>query len=64
MGNIKSSLKTTNSTSTTTSAYKVGSNPTSISRTIDKQLKVDQKRMKREVKLLLLGKIRSEKNAY
>lgn len=52
MGNIKSSLKATNSTSTTSSNNKVAA----ISRTIDKQIKIDQKRMKREVKLLLLGK--------
>lgn len=41
MGVMKSSLKTTN---------------TSTSRLIDKQLKLDEKRMKKEVKLLLLGK--------
>jgi hypothetical protein len=34
------------------------SGSSSISRAIDKQIKVDQKRMKKEVKLLLLGKIR------
>lgn len=41
MGVMKSSLKTTS---------------TSTSRLIDKQLKLDEKRMKKEVKLLLLGK--------
>jgi hypothetical protein len=54
MGNVKSSLKATNSTSTTTASNKIGST-TAISRTIDKQIKADQKSMKKEVKLLLLG---------
>lgn len=34
------------------------SSSTTKSRVIDKQIKADQKRMKKEVKLLLLGKIR------
>lgn len=57
MGNIKSSLKTTNSTTTNSSvSHKVGVSSSAISRSIDKQIKADQKRMKREVKLLLLGR--------
>ncbi|GAA5801624.1 hypothetical protein HPULCUR_007072 [Helicostylum pulchrum] len=46
MGNIRSSLRATSSTSVAS---------TSVSRTIDKKIKADQKRMKKEVKLLLLG---------
>ncbi|KAI8387312.1 G protein alpha subunit [Blakeslea trispora] len=47
MGNIRSNLKNnTNSTANMSSA---------ISQDIDKQIKADQKRMKKEVKLLLLG---------
>lgn len=56
MGNIKSSLKTTSSTTTNSSgSHKAGVSSSAISRSIDKQIKADQKRMKREVKLLLLG---------
>lgn len=47
MGNIRSSLRATSSTSVAS---------TTVSRTIDKKIKADQKRMKKEVKLLLLGK--------
>ncbi|KAI9361449.1 guanine nucleotide binding protein, alpha subunit [Pilaira anomala] len=47
MGNLKSSLRPTTSSTTNTS--------TAVSRTIDKKIKADQKRMKKEVKLLLLG---------
>ena len=55
MGNMKSSLKATNSTSTVSSNTKSEAATMYISRTIDKQIKIDQKRMKKEVKLLLLG---------
>lgn len=57
MGNMKSSLKATSSTSTTVAPNNKIAAQSMTSRNIDKQLKADQKRMKKEVKLLLLGKI-------